>query len=387
MSEPRKTVYFDHNATTPVDPRVLNAMLPYFTEHFGNASCLYSYGVDASYAVEKARLRLARLIGSSPEEIVFTSGGAEADNMALKGAFLATGKRRVVTTAIEHPAVLRTCQFMESYMGCEVVYLPVDREGRVDPRDVEAAITNDTALVSVMTANNEIGAIEPIAEIANAVKRRGALFHTDAVQAVGKIPIHVDELGVDMLSISAHKFYGPKGVGALYVRNGTPLLSLIQGGNHESGLRAGTENVTGIVGLGEAAVIASKETVKQADSVERMRERLWNRVVDLDMEIVRNSPARDALPGVLNISLPGIDARELIRAMDEEGFCVAAGSACSTGNPTPSYVLRAIGLPEQIAAASIRISLGTGNTMEEIDRFVDALPQVAERVAIDMTAS
>lgn len=373
--------YFDHNAATPVHPDVFEAMKPYLTEQFGNASCLYRLGVDASYAVEKARMQLARLLSCSEDEIVFTSGGTESDNLALKGAVYSTNKKHIITTAIEHPGIIRTCEFMERCMDCTVIFLPVDEDGRVSPADVEDAITPDTALVSVMTANNEIGAIQPIAEIAAITKSRGVLFHSDAVQAVGRIEVNVEEMGVDLLSLSGHKFYGPKGVGALYVRKGVNLVSIQQGGGHEQGRRAGTENVAGIVGLGKAAVIARKEREAKSQRAAQLRDLLWQKLESLPLAVKRNSPAQGVLPGTLNITLPNINAREFVRAMDSEGFCIATGSACSTGKTTPSYVLKALGRSDANAIASVRISLGASNTEEEINRFVDILPRVVEQVS------
>ena len=372
--------YFDHNASTPVHPDVFRAMEPYLKERFGNASCLYRLGVEAGYALEKSRMQVARLIGASPEEIIFTSGGTEADNLALKGVVLAAGKRHIVTSNIEHPAVLQTCGFLERYLDCRVAYLPVNGEGRVDPQEVEQAIANDTAIVSIMAANNEIGTLQPIQEIAAIARRCGTVFHTDAVQAAGKIPIDVNELGVDLLSLSGHKIYGPKGVGALYVRRGTPLVSQTQGGSHEDGRRAGTENVPGIVGMGKAAELARQKITQRAEHAERLIRRLWEQLFSLPFPLLRNSPAQGGLPGTLNISLPGIDARELVRAMDAEGFGIASGSACSSGKSAPSYVVKALGRSDAEALAAIRISLGESNREEEIDRFVETLLRVWERV-------
>ncbi len=372
--------YFDHNATTPVHPRVFEAMEPYLKDEYGNASCLYRLGVNASYAVEKARVQVARLLNAREEEIVFTSGGTESDNLAIQGAVLASGKKHIVTSAIEHPAVLRTCGFLHTYWGCRVTWLTVDANGRVDPASLDHAITTDTALVTLMTANNEIGTIQPVREFAEICRRRGVWLHTDAVQAAGKIPLDVQALGVDLLSLSGHKIYGPKGVGALYVRTGIPLVPQAHGGGHEGGRRGGTENVPGIAGLGQAADLARKEWEARALHATTLRNRMWNRLQALPLRLVRNSPEQEVLPGTLNFSIPGINARELVRALDEEGFCVATGSACSTGKTAPSHVIKALGRSDGEAASSIRISLGLGNTEEEIDRFVDVLPRVLDRV-------
>ncbi|MBI1388328.1 MAG: aminotransferase class V-fold PLP-dependent enzyme [bacterium] len=374
------TVYFDHNATTPVHPAVLEAMLPHFSEQYGNASCLYKLGVDASYALEKARLETARLIGARAEEIVFTSGGTESDNLALRGIVLATGRKHVITSAIEHPAVLRTCQYLEKHLGCRVDYLPADGDGRIDPYSIEALLTDETCVISVMTANNETGAIQPLREIADLAKRKNVFFHTDAVQAAGRLPLDVNRLGADLVSLSAHKFYGPKGVGALFVRKSVNLVPLLQGGGHESGLRAGTENIAGIAGMGMAAKLARKELESRVERLNRLGARLWERLEAAPFAIRRNTPQDDALPGVLNFSVEGADGRELVRALDEKGFCVSAGSACSSGRTEPSTVLRAMGLSEEEANAAIRVSLGRANTEEEIDAFAGALAAVTQAV-------
>ncbi|NPU99626.1 MAG: cysteine desulfurase [Candidatus Omnitrophica bacterium] len=372
-------VYFDHNATTPVHPRVREAMEPYFHEEFGNASCLYRLGINASYAVEKARLQTARLLNAREEEIIFTSGGTEADNLAIKGVVMASGKRHIVTSVIEHPAVLQTCAFLEHYWDCRVTYLPVDAYGRVDPADLEKAITSETALVTIMAANNETGSIQPVRELADICRQRGILFHTDAVQAVGKIPVDVQGLRVDLLSLSGHKMYGPKGVGALYVRKGVELVPQAHGGGHEGGRRSGTENVPGIAGLGMAAELSRNELNSRIRHAAALRDGLWERLQRLNLNLVRNSPDGNCLPGTLNFSLPGINSRELVRQLDEAGFCVATGSACSTGKTTPSHVIKAIGRSDAAAASSIRISLGEGNTEAEIAAFVEVLPRAVEQ--------
>lgn len=374
------TAYFDHNATTPVHPEVFQAMSPFLQDAFGNASCLYRLGVDASYAVEKARIQTARLLNAQAEEIVFTSGGTESDNLAIKGALFATGKNHVITSAIEHPAVLRTCEFVEKYMNAHVTRLPVDSEGRVSPEDVERAITPDTALITIMAANNEIGTIQPFREIAGIAKRHSVLFHTDAVQAVGRIPLDMQNLEIDLLSLSAHKFYGPKGVGALYVRKGVEIVPLLHGGTHEGGFRAGTENVSAIAGLGKAADLARKEMTQRCEHVSNLAALLWDLLSQSGLNMIRNSPADGCLPGTLNFTLPGLNARELVRALDEQGYAIATGSACSTGKPTPSYVIQALGRRDEEAKSSIRISLGISNTEEQVRGFVEAIPGVVRKI-------
>lgn len=372
--------YFDHNATTPVHPDVADAMLPYLREHFGNPSCVYSHGVQASYALEKARMELAQLLGVDEREIFFTSGGTESDNMALKGAVLATGKRHLVTAPTEHPAVVKTAEWMVEHMGCTLTLLPVDRYGRVHPEDLRHAITKDTALVSLMMANNETGTIHPIAELAAITHSRGALLHTDAVQAVGRIPVDAGALGVDCLSLSGHKFHGPKGVGALYIRNGCSLQPTQIGGSQEQSLRGGTENIPAIAGLGKAASLARKHLTQRMETAEALKQRLWGGLQKRIESITRHSPQDNCLPGTLNVSLTGVPARELVRRMDEHGFCIATGSACSTGKPTPSAVLKAIGCDDETALASIRLSVGEGNTVTEIDRFLDVLPEIVNEL-------
>lgn len=373
------TIYLDHNATTPVHPEVFEAMRPYLTSQFGNPSCLYPIGVDAGYAIEKARMYIAKLINAQDEEIVFTGCGTESDNMAVKGAVWASGKRHIVVSAVEHAAVGAACDFMEQYAGCRVTTLPVDGEGRVNPADAERAIGPDTAVVSVMMANNEIGTIQPVREIARIARSRGALMHTDAIQAVGRIPVDVEDLGVDLLSISGHKFYGPKGVGALYVRTGTPIAQTLNGGGQESGFRGGTENVAGIAGLGKAAQLARKELAQRMEHAARLRDAIWERINARCPGVLRNSPADGVLPGTLNVAFPGVNAREFVRAMGAEGVCVATGSACSSGKTSPSRTVKALGRSDEEAKSSIRISTGRGNTEEQIERLMELLPALLER--------
>lgn len=371
-------VYFDNNATTRLHPQVYKTMQPYLEHEFGNASCLYKLGVEANYAVEKARIQVARLIGASEDEIVFTNGGTESDNQALAGTVLATGKKHVITSSIEHPAVLNTCRFLEKYLLCRITFLTVNRQGMVYPEDVSAAISSETAIVSIMTANNEIGSIQPIAEIAELCRSHSVLFHTDAVQAAGRIPVDVRDWKIDLLSLSGHKIYAPKGVGVLYIRKGTPFLPWIHGGSQESGRRAGTENVPAIAGFGKAAELARVERPARADHLTRLNHYLWEKIDVLPYPIIRNSPWEGCLPGTLNFSIPGIIARDFVRLMDEKGFCIAAGSACSTGKTTPSHVLKAIGRTDEESIASIRVSFGRENTTEEIDRFMQTLSSILD---------
>ncbi len=382
----KKRVYLDHHATTPVDPRVVEAMLPYFTEKFGNpASRQHVWGWEAEQAVERARAQVARLIGAKSEEIVFTSGATESCNLAIKGVAEAYAGRgdHIITVATEHRAVLDTCRRLEK-RGLRVTYLGVDSEGLLDPDEVRRAITPRTILISVMWAHNEIGVIQFIEEIARIARESGVLFHTDATQAVGKIAVDVGAAGVDLLSVSAHKMYGPKGVGALYVRSGEPRVELVaqmEGGGHERGLRSGTLNVAGIVGLGEACAIAEREMAAEGERLRRLRERLWEQLRN-ELELVRvNGSLERRLPGNLNVSFAGVEAAALMREMGE--IAVSSGSACSSAEAGPSHVLKALGLGDAWARGSIRIGLGRFNTEEEIDyaagRMIETVRRLRER--------
>jgi cysteine desulfurase len=375
-----------------VDPRVLQAMLPYFSEKFGNpASRNHAFGWEAEQAVEHARSRIAALIGASPREMIFTSGATESVNLALKGVAEAYQGRgdHIVTVVTEHRAVLDTCRRLEA-RGLRVTYLPVDREGLVDPDEVRRAITERTILVSVMFANNEIGVIQPIREISRVVRERGVLFHSDATQAVGKIPVHVEEDGIDLLSFSAHKLYGPKGVGALYVRSRNPRVELvpqIDGGGHERGLRSGTLNVPAIVGFGEACAICQREMEGEGQRLAALRDRLMNRLLaELD-EVVIHGSLKHRLPNNLNLSFLGVEASTLM--MNVKEIAVSSGSACSSATPEPSHVLRALGLPADLARAAIRIGLGRFNTEEEIEyaagRLIEAVRKLREQSPIYLT--
>jgi len=376
-----RRIYLDYNATTPLHPGVLEAMLPYYENIFGNASTIYSFGQEARKAVDDAREALACLIGAKPEEIVFTSGGTEADNFALKGvASDLKGKGgQIITSSIEHHAVLFACKYLEK-MGRKITYLPVDKYGWLDPGQVREAITNETILISIIHASNEIGTIEPIAEIGKIARERGVYFHTDAVQTVGKIPINVNESGIDLLSLSAHKLYGPKGVGALYVRKGTKIYPLIHGGEQERNRRAGTENVPCIVGLGEAAKIAAKGMRQEYSHVRKLRDRLENRIKD-NIDYVRfNGHPTERLSNTSNVSFEFIEGESLVLNLDLKGIAAFTGSACASGSLEPSHVLSAIGLPPAIAQGSTRFSLGRDNQKDDIDYTVENLVEIVGRL-------
>lgn len=365
-------IYLDHNATTPMDRRVKEAIVAHL-DSFGNPSSIYAAGKASRNAVETARRSVALLLGTTARRISFTGGGSEANNLAIKGAAFAgrSARNHIITSTIEHPSVLNACRWLEK-MGLGVTYLPVDAAGRVNPDDLSHAITAKTCLVSIMLANNETGAIQPIRELAAIARGCGALFHADAVQAAGKIPIDVDELGVDLLTVSGHKFHGPKGIGALYVRKGVDLDPLVSGGHQEHGLRAGTENVLGIVGLGKAAELAM-ECLNDMENVSALRDRLERAIP----EIVSNASVvghrRNRLPNTLCLVLPGIRGESLVLALDQQGIALSSGSACQSGQPEPSHALMAMGLTEEQAHCSVRFSLGLGNTQDEIDRTVDAI--------------
>jgi cysteine desulfurase len=366
-------VYMDNHSTTPVDPRVFEAMAPWFTEKFGNAaSRSHAYGWEAADAVKKARKQVAALIGASPDEIVFTSGATESDNLAIKGVAEALRARgnHIITAAAEHRAVLDSCKRLEQ-QGCRVTYLPVDRHGRVDPEAVLHAHNSQTILVSVMLANNEVGAIQPVAEIGRIARERGVLFHTDAVQAAGKLAIDVDAMHIDLLSLSAHKMYGPKGVGALYVRKKNakgeppPLFPLIDGGGHEGGLRSGTLNVPAIVGFGAACRIAMEEMAAESERLRRLRDRLEEELrAGLDEMQVNGHPT-ERLPNNLNVSFGYVDGEALLVGLSD--VAVSTGAACTSAKHEPSHVLRAMGLSEELAQGTLRFGLGRFNTDEEID--------------------
>jgi cysteine desulfurase len=365
--------YFDHNATTPVAPEVLETVVSCLGQTYGNASSIHHFGQAAKQRLEAARRQLAALIHSSATELVFTSGGTESDNIALLGvARASSGARHVITTAIEHPAVLAACTQLERE-GVEVTRLRVSSRGVVDPDDVRRALRPETVLVSVMHANNELGTVQPIAEIARVARQAGVLLHVDGVQALGKIPVDVKALGVDLYSMSAHKLCAPKGVGALFVRKGTRLAPLTFGGHHERDRRPGTENVPGIAGFGAAAELAARHLTADSDPVALLRDRLENAVLERIPETGINGACQPRTPNTTNIYFDGIDGEALVIALDLRGFAVSTGSACSSGAVTPSHVLTAIGLSPERARASIRFSLGISNTDEQVDGLLAAL--------------
>jgi cysteine desulfurase len=366
-------VYFDHNATTPVASEVLEAMVPAFGQTYGNASSIHHFGQVAKQRLEAARRQIAASIHAHPAEVVFTSGGTEADNMAVLGIGRAvSGPRHLITTAIEHPAVLAVCRQLERE-GAEVTRLPVGSTGVLDPGSVRSALRSETVLVSVMHANNELGTVQPIAEIARITREAGVVFHVDGVQALGKIPVNVSTLGADLYSMSAHKLYGPKGVGALYVRKGTRIAALTFGGHHERDRRPGTENVPAIVGFGVAAELAAGNLATDGERIAGLRDRLETVVLDRIAETGINGAPTARTPNTTNIYFDGIDGEALVIALDLRGFAVSTGSACSSGAVTPSHVLTAIGLSAERARASIRFSLGTSTTGQQVDALVEAL--------------
>lgn len=373
-------IYLDNNATTRVDPRVVEKMSRYFCEDYGNAASIHTFGQRARAAVEDARGQVARSIGAQPNEIVFTSGGTEADNAAVLGAVRRRSEkgRHVVTTSIEHPAVLKACDRLKDE-GFEVTAVAADSRGVVSDRDVVQAMRPDTVLVSVMYANNETGAIQPVSSIAQEARARRILMHCDAVQAIGKIPVDVAELGVDLLSLSAHKFHGPKGVGALYVRKGTTTDALLVGGSHERGRRAGTENVPGIAGLGEACRLAREGLGDFRSRIGGLRDRLEKGLLAIP-DTVRNGPADARVPHTCNVSFLGVEGETLLISLDFEGIAVSTGAACSSGSLTPSHVLSAMRLPNDRIQGAIRFSLGRFTTEAEIGRVLKTLPGVVSRI-------
>lgn len=376
-----RTVYLDNCATTPLHPEALKAMLPFLQDSFGNPSSAHALGRAAKEALEEARTRVAAFIGANASEIVFTSGGTEANNLAIQGISRARRERgnHIVTSAIEHHAVIRTCQYLAEN-GFAVTYLPVDHHGLVNPGDVRKALTDKTILVSIMHSNNEVGTIEPIYEIGRIAAERGIAFHTDAVQSAGKVPLDVKELSVDMLSISAHKLYGPKGIGALYIREGIRIDPILYGGEQEKGIRSGTENVASIAGLGMACEVAKKTVAASMEKIRKLRDTLEERILAAIPDITINGHPLARLPGVLSVSVPGIPAESIVRDLDARGIAVSAGSACTSHSVEISHVLSAMGIPGEISQGTVRMSLGMMNTADEIEYAAASFVEVVKKL-------
>ena len=374
-------IYLDHAATTPTDPLVVEAMKPFFTEMYGNPSSVHSCGSEARASVEEARSILADSLGCRAEEIYFTSGGTESDNLALKGIAWASnsGGNHIITSAVEHHAVLEPCEFLEK-RGFHITRLPVDAEGLVDPAEVKSAIRAGTILISIMHANNEIGVIQPIKEIAERAREKNIAFHVDAVQTFGHLAISVDEMGIDLLSVSAHKLYGPKGVGALYVRRGTRIESLLHGGSQEKGLRASTENVPSIVGFGRAVEIAARGMDDENSHLRTLQQKMIRCILDNIPRSRLNGHANNRLPSNVNVSFQGVSAEAVLLGLDLEGIAASSGSACTTGVLEPSHVLLALGLSKKSAEGSLRFTMGRNTTEAEIDTLLDVLPGIVERL-------
>lgn len=377
----KRLIYVDNAATTPISKEVLDAMMPWLTEGYGNASSIYSKGREAGWALKDAREKIAAAFGASPSEIYFTSCGSESDNWAIKGAAAAMakrGKKHIITSAFEHHAVLHSCEALEK-QGFEVTYVPVHENGVVRVEDIEAAIRPDTGLVTIMYANNEIGTIQPIKEIGALCRERKIWFHTDAVQAVGHVPINVEEQNIDMLSLSGHKIHAQKGVGMLYIRRGISLPNLIDGGGQERGKRAGTENVAAIVGLAKAVEIATANIEERAARTRVLRDRLIDNILKIERTRL-NGDREKRLPGNVNISIEGIEGESLLLSLDMYGICASSGSACTSGSLDPSHVLLAIGLKHEVAHGSLRISLSDENTEEDVDKILEVLPEIVSRL-------
>lgn len=370
-----KRVYLDHAATTPLAKEVLDAMIPFFSEKFGNASSLHFFGREAREAIEKTRNEIAKFINAKPAEIIFTSGGTESDNLAIKGVAFANRKKgnHIVTSKIEHPAVLETCKWLET-QGFKITYLPVTSEGLIDPAEVEKAIRKETVLVSIMHANNEIGTIQPIHEIGKICKEKDVLFHTDAVQSFGKLDIDVKKMNIDLLSASAHKIYGPKGIGVLYINKDVKIEAIQHGGGHEQNLRSGTENVPGIVGFGAAVRLMQKLGEKEQEREKKLRDKIISRLLELGARL--NGSKEKRLANNVNVSFKGIEGEALLIRLDQEGFAVSTGSACSSKKLEPSHVLLALGLKPEEAHGSLRITIGKDTTEQDIERFLEVLPKI-----------
>jgi cysteine desulfurase len=377
-----RIVYLDHAATTAVRSEVVEAMLPYFTERYGNASSIYSLGREASQAIDEARLKVANILGARPEEVIFTSGGSESDNLAIRGVAWASRDRgnHVITSSVEHHAVGHTCEQLEKLFGFEVTYLPVDRYGVVNPDDVARSITDRTVLISVMYANNEVGTIQPIAEIGQIAQDRGVPFHTDAVQAGGTLDLNVNDLNVDLLSLSAHKFYGPKGVGVLYVRRGTPLVPVQTGGGHEGNRRAGTENVPYIVGLAEALRLAYETQERNSRRIGQLRDRLVDGILSSIQDCELTGHPVERLPNNASFVFKYVEGEAILLNLDLLGIAASSGSACTTGSLEASHVLTAMRIPPEVAHGSLRLTLGIENEQEDIDYVLEVFPGVVVKL-------
>ncbi len=374
-----RRIYLDHNASTPVHPEVLAEMLPYFSETFGNPSSVHAFGRDARDAVERARERIAGFLGVTPDEIVFTSGGTESDNFGVKGLALARGVGHIITSQVEHHAVLRTCQALEG-MGFAVTYLPVDQYGMVDPDDVKRAIRPDTIAITIMHANSEVGTVQPVGAIGAIAREHEVPFHVDGVQTFGKIPLDPRALNIDLLSFSGHKIYGPKGVAGLFIRRGTKMVAIQHGGEHERRRRAGTENVPGIVGLGKAVEIRAREMHAEAERVRALRDRLWEGIRARVPDVRLNGHPTERLPGTANLAFRHVESESIVLGLDLKGIAVSAGSACTSGNVEPSHVLVAMGVPLDWAMGAVRFSLGRSTTAEDIDEVVAGVEPIVRKL-------
>lgn len=374
-----RRVYLDHNASTPVHPDVVTEMVPYFTETYGNPSSVHGFGREAREGLDRGRERVAAFLRVHPDELVFTSGGTESDNLAIKGLAFAKTQGHLITSKIEHHAVLRTCQWLET-QGFDVTYLPVDESGMVDPDDVKRALRSDTIAISVMHANSEMGTIQPVAAIGALARERGVPFHVDAVQTFGKVPIDLEAMGISLLSMSSHKVYGPKGIAALWIRKGTRMVSVLHGGEHERRRRAGTENVPGVVGFGKAVEIRARDMAGEAIGVTALRDRLWDGIRARIPEVKLNGHPTERLPGTANISYRNVETESIVLGLDLKGVGVSAGSACTSGNVEPSYVLVAMGVPLEYSIGAVRHSLGRSTTADDIDYVVDAVEPIVRKL-------
>lgn len=377
-----RKVYLDHSATTPVDPEVAQLMMTYYTEKYGNPSSVHGFGREAKEALEKAREQVAALIGAQPTETTFTSGGTEADNLAILGTVEAQRKKgkHIITSAVEHHAVLETCEFLEKN-GFDLTVIPVNDEGLLNPQDIANAIRPDTILITIMHANNEVGTIQPIAEIGKIARDKGVTFHVDAVQSLGKIPIDVKEMNIDLLTISSHKIYGPKGVGALFIRKGVRIVPLVHGGGQEKKRRSGTENTPGIIGFGKACELAGERMAEEEEKLKVLREQLMDGILERIPYVKVNGPRGDnRLPNNVNVSIRYVEGEALLLSLDMMGIAASSGSACTSGSLDPSHVLLAMGLPHEIAHGSLRFSLGRQNSSEDIEYVLEQLPKIVERL-------